>query len=159
MNKRIFLSAVLLFSVFILSACGVQNKSGDKVDISSKNENITVESGDGKTQISAGGQVNLPENWPKELMVTNDHRIVMSTTVDKSSSVTFTTDLLQNEVKEKYVSNLTSGGWKKISEVNIDDGMMINFTKEKMNVVITIGANKEEDYKGNSFVSVVLVTE
>jgi hypothetical protein len=172
MKKFIILGLIILSSTFVLSACTTKQKIGEelvektiekqtgaKVDIDSQGENVTIKSDDGQTQYSAGGQAKLPDNFPGELIVTDDARIILSTSSEQSSSVAYISDLSQDVLKERYVKNLVEKGWKKETEVNTEKAFMINFSKDKINVVVTIGENNTKEQAGKSLVNVILAIE
>jgi hypothetical protein len=176
MKKTIFLGIVILSTAMALSACTPQKtinqkvgekiaenmieaQTGGKVKIDSQGENVTIKSEDGQVQYSAGGQAKLPDNFPKELIVVGDAKIIMSSSSEKSSSVSYVTNDEQSVIVEKYISGLTGSGWKKESEINVSGAAMLSFTKETMNVAINIGENNTNDQPGKSFVNVIFSTE
>jgi len=137
----------------------IEAQTGAKVDIDSQGEKVTINSDEGQVQYSAGGQVDLPENFPRELIMASDAKIIMASSSEGNSTVSFVTNEEPMVMKEKYVSGLAGLGWKKETEVSISGATMINFTKENMNVVVNIGENNTKDQQGKSFVNITFVIE
>jgi len=176
MKKIIVLSFIVLTVTAVLSGCTpkktvnekigeeiaekmIEAQTGGKVDIDSQGEKVTINSDEGQVQYSAGGQVDLPKNFPKELIVVSDAKIIMASSSDQNSTAAYVTNEEQASIKEKYISRLTGLGWQKAAEVNVSGAMMINFTKENTNVVVNIGENNTENQSGKSFVNVVFTIE
>jgi hypothetical protein len=176
MKKTFVLGLVILSTAVVFSACTtkktlqekagekvvekmIESQTGAKVDIDSQGDNITIKSEDGQTQYSSGGQAKLPDNFPKELIVVNDAKIIMSSSSGQNSSVSYVSNEEQAVIKEKYLSGLVGQGWTKETEVNIENASMISFAKEKINVAVNIGENNTNDQPGKSFVNVIFTVE
>ncbi|MFA5828439.1 MAG: hypothetical protein WC841_03745 [Candidatus Shapirobacteria bacterium] len=174
--KKVTVLGLVILSVAALSGCtpgktvnekigeemaerAFEAQTGAKVDIDSQGEDITIKTEEGQTQYSAGGQAKLPDNFPKELIVSNDAKIIMSSSSGQSSTVSYITDDEQAVIAEKYIGGLTGQGWEKESEVNISGAIMLGFNKEKMNVAVNIGENSTKEQAGKSFVNVVFTVE
>lgn len=67
-------------------------QTGARVDIDSQGEDVTIKTEEGQTQYSAGGRAKLPDNFPKELVVVSDAKIIMSSSSGLSSSVSYITN-------------------------------------------------------------------
>lgn len=176
MNKFFVSSGVVLISALTLSACGIGNtvnqkvgnkiaekviesQSGGKVDVDSNGEKVTIKTDDGQTQFAAGGDVKLPDNFPKELVVADDAKLMMATSSGNSSSISYLTNSEQKTVMEKYIATLTGSGWKKEMELDTGEGKMTNFSKGKEAVTVVVGANSSNENTEKTSVMVTLVTE
>lgn len=174
--KKIFVLGFVVLSAVTLSACtpgktvnekigeevaerAIEQQTGAKVDIDSQGEKVTINSEEGQVQYSAGGDVDLPENFPKELIIAGDAKVVMASSSDQSSTVSFVTNMEQTAVKQGYLDTLTGQGWKKEMEVDAGTGVMMSFNKERVNLVINIGENNIEDQAGKTLVNVMYATD
>jgi hypothetical protein len=135
----------------------IESQTGAKVNIDSNSNggDITIKTEDGQTQYSAGGGVKLPDSFPQELIVVDDAKLIMASSSDNGSSVTYFTNYDQTTIFEKYINDLVRLGWKKEMEVNTDQGKMINISKENEGAVITIGDNSSKDTTAKNTVNII----
>lgn len=174
MNKNIALTSLLVISSVFLAGCtnpisqkigenivekSIEAQTGAKVDINSNGDDVTIKTDEGQTQFSAGGNVKLPDGFPKELIVVDDAKLIVASSSDAGSTVSFLTNVDQTQVREKYISSLKSDGWKKSVETTTEKGSMLNFSKDKQNAVVLIGENDSKDQSGKIMVNITLVTE
>lgn len=174
MKRIMFLSAIALVMAVTLTGCGksisqkvgekvaekaIEAQTGGKVDIDAQGNDVTIKTEAGESQYSAGGNAKLPENFPSELIAADDAKIIISSTADAGNTVAYTTDSDQGEIFDKYKSQLAEQGWKKEMEIDTGNGKMVNFSKDKENVSITIGENNSNDQQGKTLVNVILVKE
>ena len=137
----------------------IEAQTGAKVNINSTGENVTIKTQEGQTQYSAGGSAKLPNNFPQELIVSRDAKIIVSSTTTSGSSVTYITNDDTGQVSEKYINGLTGAGWKNEMETNTGQGVILNFSKENMGVVVVAGDNDSKDQSGKTTVNITLVIE
>jgi hypothetical protein len=175
MKKIAFLAFVVLSAV-TLSACTpgktvnekiseeivektLEGQTGAKVDVDSQGKNITIKSDDGQVQYSAGGEVDLPQNFPRELIVVDDAKVILASSGEGNSAISYVTNFEHEIVKQKYVGGLAGQGWKKEMEVDAGSGIMLTFRKETMSVVINVGENANNDQPGKTLVNVMYAIE
>jgi hypothetical protein len=139
----------------------IESQTGEKVDINSgKNGGeITIKTNDGKVQYTAGGDVKIPENFPKELIIASDAKAIMASSSENGSTVTYLTNISQDDLYSQYPSALDSLGWKKELEVNTGKGKMLEFKKDKSTVAVTIGDNATKESTEKTLVNLVLSIE
>jgi hypothetical protein len=172
MNKSVIFGFVIIVATLVLSACGasktagqkaaekiLEAQTGGKVKVDSNGENVTIKTEEGQTQYSAGGAVKLPDNFPKDLIVVDDAKLIVASSSEQGGSVAYLTNFDQTEVFEKYLKDLPAAGWKKEMEVSLGEGKMINFSKDKESVSIVMGANTSKDETAKTTVNITLVLE
>jgi hypothetical protein len=176
MGKIRFLATVMIVMAVVLSGCGsgkslgqqagekiaekaIEAQSGGKVDVNANDGNVTIKTEDGQAQYSAGGTVKLPENFPKELVMADDAKIIISTSADSGSTIAYVTDSSKDEIFNKYISGLAGQGWKKEMELNTGSGQMANFSQGSLKATVTIGDNESQDQPGKTLVHIILVDE
>lgn len=174
--KKIFVFGLVVLSMVGLSGCtpgqtvnekigeemaerAIEQQTGAKVDIDSQGEKVTINSEEGQVQYSAGGEVDLPDGFPKELIMAGDAKVIMASSSDQTSTVSFVTNVEKTAIKQEYLDGLTGQGWKKEMEVDAGTGVMMSFNKERTNVVINIGENNADDHPEKTLVNVMYAIE
>jgi uncharacterized protein with ATP-grasp and redox domains len=135
----------------------IESQTGAKVDINtnSNNGDVTIKTDNGQTQYSADGGVKFPDGFPQELVIVNDAKVIMASSSETGSTITYLTDNTQDQVFQKYLIDLPVLGWKKEAEVNTGEGKMINGSKVNEAVFISIGDNNSKDTTAKTTVSIV----
>lgn len=173
MNKKIFFGLAVFVLAVILSGCGksisqqvgeqmaenaIESSTGGKADVDINQGDVTIKTEEGESQYSASGEAKLPEGFPKELVVADDAKIIISSSAAGGMTVSYTTASEQAVIFEKYKTDLADSGWKKEVEVDSgDSGKMASFSKDKNNASVTINENSSEEQDGKTIVSVVFV--
>ena len=106
-NKRIKQKVGTKMAEKVLEA-----QTGAKVDINSNGGDVTIKTDNGQTQYSTGGEAKLPDGFPQELVIVNDAKVIMASSSDNGSSVTYLTNDDQTAVFDKYHNGLPGLGWK-----------------------------------------------
>lgn len=103
--------------------------------------NYTVTGPNGETfSMNAGGNVDLPDNWPESVAILNDANVSYAGTMmgaDGKNGLTavYTTKRSPQEAADYYKSELSSKGWTIAGTMATPDGSMITAQR---------GANDEE---------------
>jgi len=139
----------------------IEAQTGAKVDIKSgsNGQDITIKTEDGQTQYSAGGDVKFPDGFPQQLVLVNDAKLMMASSSETGSSVTYLTNSDQTSVFNNYVSDLPGLGWKIVMQVNAGEGKMLNISKDGEAAYITIGDNDSKDKSAKTMVNIVWAKE
>lgn len=137
----------------------LEAQTGAKVDIDAEGDDVTIKTEDGETQYSAGGTVELPDNFPQELVIAGDAKLILSSSSDAAVSVTYLTNYDQTAVFEKYISDLPGSGWKKDMEIDAGQGKMMNFSRGSEGAVINIGDNNTKDRTAQTLVNITWTTD
>jgi hypothetical protein len=135
----------------------IESQTGAKVDIDSNSNNgdVTIKTDTGQTQYSADGGVKFPDGFPQELVIVGDAKIIIASSSETGSTITYLTNEDQTAVYEKYLSDLPVLGWKKDAEVNTGEGKMINASRGNEAAFISIGNNNSNDTSAKTTVSIV----
>lgn len=161
---------IFLFAV-ILSGCSsrsvservmekaIESQTGGDVNVDTKGEGITIKTEEGESQYSAGGGAKVPENFPKELIVSDDAKIIISSSSENVNTVAYVTGGEQGEIFEKYKNTLAELGWKKELEIDTGNGKMASFSKGVEKATVTIGENSDNEISGKSMVQITYVKE
>lgn len=138
----------------------IEAQTGNKVDIESgsNGQDITIKTDDGQTQFSAGGDVKVPANFPQELILADDAKLIIASSSEAGGSIAYLTNLDQTTVFNKYIADLSDLGWKKTMEVNSGEGKMITVSKDQDVAYVTIGENSSKDQSAKTLVNIVWAT-
>lgn len=170
-----FLIVALLAAVIVLSGCwpfpsreevgkkimekAIESGTGGKVDVSTDKGEVNIQSEDGNAKYSAGGNVSLPDGFPKELILASDAKPFIATSGEGSMTVGYFTNEDKTALWEKYKTDLVAGGWKKEMEINTGTGLMANFKKGTVNLSVTIGDNSDSDQNQKTVAHLVYVKD
>lgn len=172
MNKKILFVLILPLVALSLSGCtpkkslsqktaekmaekAIESQTGANVDIDSNGDEVTIRSEDGNVTYSAGGNVSLPENFPKELIVAGDAKISVAISSEEGASVSYITNESQENITKKYLDSLTDAGWDKVMELSTTDGNMLSFEKGEGSITVSVGENTNDQQSEKTLVSII----
>ena len=98
-----------------MAAKAIERSSGGKVNV----------------DISASGTATIPEGFPKDVLVPQDAKIVISAKVPEGFVVTMQSKELLDAVVKKYGAEMKTHGWTEQASVNMGDSVMLSYAKEK----------------------------
>jgi hypothetical protein len=136
----------------------IESQSGGNVDVDTNSGTMNFKSDDGNTQVSTGGEVDLPDGFPEELIIAGDAKVIIASSADKTMSVAYQTDGDQSELFADYKTKLIDQGWAKEFEMDAGTGKVVNFKKGTQRASITISENSNKDEK-QTMVNVILSEE
>jgi hypothetical protein len=177
-TKSIATAVFVISAVLLLSGCwpfpsqkqvgekimekAIESQTGGKVDVNAEKNSMTINGEEGSTTVSGEGQAKLPDNFPSDIFVYSDAKIIVASAMKEgdSFSVTYATETSVDDAFSKYKDELTGNGWTKENEVDLGtQGKMLNFKKENRSVLVTIGIDNDGQNKGKTMVSVVVSTD
>ncbi len=151
MNNKYFLIASVLGIGLMLGGCGATNK----VSLDANKGEMIVKTDEGNVKYNAGSDVKMPEDFPKELIIGKNSKVIMTASTDKGITLAYYTNSTKKEVFDNFLK-LTGSGWKKEVELNTGDGMMLSFSKGVEKCLVTIG---EETIEGKLTTQVSIVLD
>jgi hypothetical protein len=177
MKKTIMLATVIVASLS-LTACfksptdqigekigetmvekAIESQTGGKVDVDTDKGSVNFKSEDGNTQVSTGGEINLPEGFPKELIVAKDAKITVASEVEKNFTVAYSTEMGKADLAGAYKKDLVEAGWKKTMETMTDTIDMLAFEKDGKKFSVFASDNQDSSSAGKTSVSITLSVE
>ncbi len=150
MNKKlIVMSILLLVGIFTLAGCkktgtekvSEENVTGGIVDVDIKDEEFTVDVGNGTMQV--GADVSLPDNWADDIHVTEGN-IISASDTEMSNGITIESDKSIAEVKKEYDEKLVEDGWKVTMSMGLESSAIIAAEKDIRNVTLNITTKDEK---------------
>ncbi len=146
--KKILTFIIILatLGVFLKCApCAPCAPIGKRIVEKTIEKQIEKETGE-KADIDIGESVNLPADFPRELIYPGAKVKGKFSIMGKGHTVIMETNASFYAVK-RYYENLTNKGWKKIMEVEgageKDKGIMLTLKKEKEGFMVTITREKK----------------
>jgi hypothetical protein len=131
-------------------------ESGGEVDIditpmAGGDANITIKGEDGETyEVNAGGNVSLPDTWPKSVPLMSGAKLTYAQTVSAAQgggiSIGYTTDASVPAVIDYYTTELPKNGWTIALTSTSADGAMVSATRgedQNEGVMVFVGSSSE----------------
>jgi len=171
MKKNLILLALVLGLSFTLTGCfkspsekfaekmvekTIESQSGGKVDVNTNSGTMDFKSDDGTMQVSTGGEVSLPDSFPKELILASDAKVVLATSADKTTSVAYKTDESAVDLFAGYKKELADMGWTKDFEMDAGESKMVNFKKDNQRASFIISENTSSEDEYQTMVNITL---
>ena len=118
----------------------IESQTGGKVKVDADSQSMTINGENGESMTM--GSAKLPDNFPKDILVFDDAKIVFSmSTSENEFSVVYLTDKKPDESFTTYKDSLTSQGWEKETEMDLGaSGKIASFAKEKRKLGVTLGS-------------------
>lgn len=156
MSKNYVLAAGLIVFAFILSGCGRQNlidkqaesilekNLGSKAEVEVDNEKINIKTEQGSLQV--GGNVKLPENFPKDVYVIEGQLMsAMNNVVGAGYQVVVKSDKTPQQAKAEYEVKLKEMGWKILNSIDMGTASAIMAQKDNRQLTVTMGTEEGRD--------------
>jgi hypothetical protein len=137
----------------------IESGTDGKVNVSTDKGEVSIQSEDGNAKYSAGGNVSLPDGFPKEFILASDAKPFIATSGEGNMTVGYFTNEDKTALWEKYKTDMAAGGWKKEMEINTGTGLMANFKKGTDNLSLTVGDNSDKEQTQKTVVHLIYVIE
>ena len=128
-------------------------KDGTRATVSQSGK-VTVESKDGKMQVSGEGGLALPDDFPKDVPVYPGSTVTMSMAAKDGTHVTLKSADPASKVVAFYKEKLKENGWEIETTMNTEEMSMVSGKKEKRTVMAM--TNRDS---GGSIVSLTVQQE
>jgi hypothetical protein len=130
-----------------------KSKKGNvTVEQRGKKGKVTVETGEGKTEIETGE--SLPKDWPADMPVYKPAKIVGSSAIKGQGDTTSLSLALESsdavdKIREFYQKNLASNGWEVNESASTalegNESALLTAAKQKRSSIITMGKAKAKE--------------
>jgi hypothetical protein len=121
-------------------------KDGTRATVtqSGKTAEVTIQGKDGaKVQFSGGGNLALPDAFPKDVPVYPGATVTVSAAAKDGMQVVLKTADSPNKVAAFYNEKLKAGGYEIQATVNMGQGSMVTGKKDNRTVMVSTGADSE----------------
>jgi hypothetical protein len=157
MNRRPPLIAALALAL-VLSACGkaeekaaetlaeeaLEANSGQDVDVDIQDDGqtVTIQTEQGTLKQSSGDNVSLPENFPGDVTLPADYKLLSVMTMGPVTSVVMEVPQPPSDVFEAFNSDQAGQGWKQSLSMQGADGSMLGFEKDDRSLLVNLGSSE-----------------
>jgi hypothetical protein len=121
---------------------------GGKATVTRKGDvaEITVKGAHGETLQFAGSEsgVSLPENFPRDVPIYPDAKVITSMKTKEITTVSLTTADPPQKVLDFYGEKLKAHGWEIEGTMKMGDGGMVNATKDKHTCIAQAGRDGQK---------------
>jgi hypothetical protein len=165
MNARTLLAAAL--ATALLAACGqaqeaasetaaekaIEASTGQKVDIDQKDgqRTVTMETEQGTLTASAGENVTLPADFPKDVQLPADAIVVSAMSMGPAMTVALKSKQALAATYEAFRKAQGEAGWKETMSMQSGDGAVLGFEKDGKLVMAHMASDE-----GGSTVSITV---
>jgi len=127
----------------------ISGATGGKVTVDSQGNKIEFKDVNGQGTVTMGGSeagVPIPSDFPSDVPVYPGSKaiVVVNTTADHTASLSLQTDDSTDKVLNWYVDQFKTG-WKQEASMNLGDGQIRMYSKDKVRIQIMISLNKDEN--------------
>lgn len=123
----------------------IKANTGDDADVDMGDGRMTVKTEDGTFQMSEDGDLKLPDGFPDDVFVLDDHKISWSTSSAEAQHVTYKTSTDMAKAVEEYKKEMADDGWKSEFTTETPEGTMLSFKKgENRTANVSIGKDKDD---------------
>ncbi len=143
---KILAVGVILIAGVVLTACTpgekvaetvIESQTNQDVDIDVDNDQVSINTD--STSLQLGESVELPDNFPSDVHVTDGTvTAAVATNENDGFSVQITSDQSVSDVKDEYQSALTDDGWDINLSMDINGGSSMNAEKDNRFVTVAI---------------------
>ena len=140
--------------VLILAGCGketqeaamekkIEEATGGDADVDLTDKGITVKgkTEEGKYEMTAGDEAELPEDFPDDVYIYGPSRTVMTMKVPEGHSVTLSTKDDKSKVLSAYKKEMTGRGWSEEGSMDMGISSMLMFEKGERATTVTISTS------------------
>ena len=122
-----------------LMAKAIEKNGGGKADVDLSKGKMTVKTDKGEVVVTAGGGATIPADFPKDVFVAQDAKMLATTSIPGTFSLTMESKDGAEKLMEKYVAEMKAQGWKTESTMNMGETLMTSFAKDtrKTSVVMS----------------------
>ena len=115
---------------------------GRKADFKVEGDSVKVVTEDGAAAFSSGAKTQIPDTFPKDVLLYPGARPDSSMTSAESTMVSFKTPDDVGKVGQRYKGDMAAAGWKETSAFTSEESWMLTFVKETRRASVFV--NKDE---------------
>jgi len=148
---------MIALSAVLVAGCGgkkaaekaaeraIEKQSGGKVKADISKGKVTIKDEKGATTFAAEGGAELPDGFPKDVLVYKGAVIVMSSKQQNTFTLMLHTKDDAKQIAEAYKTSMKSQGWEEKNMINIEGNVTIQYAKEKEKRQATVSVSKSDD--------------
>ena len=147
--------ASLLLALVVLAGCGnsaeeaaseaaIRAATGDRATVEHDGDTTTIRTDDGSMTMSAGGDIALPDDFPDDIYLTDDHRVLSVMALDGADVISIGAPGTLDSVFDDASAAMQRNGWKQVMAMQRDSHRMLGFEKGKREARMMLVANEED---------------
>jgi hypothetical protein len=120
----------------------IEKNGGGKANVDISDGKISVKTKEGEMVATSGGSASIPSDFPKDVLVLKDAKLLATVKVPDGFSVTMESKDAPENIVKKYAAEMKANGWTEQASVDMGSGTMISYNKEKENRTTTVMVSK-----------------
>ena len=138
------LLVITLILPFLLTGCGDKEDKAN-VELSKDKMSITSKTDKGEIKMDVGGNVALPDNFPKDVFVYPDTKILSAIQMPQGLNVTMVSGDDKQNIIDTYQKKMSQNGWAMQSSMMMGAQSIMMFQKNDRaaNITIVSGGDAE----------------
>jgi hypothetical protein len=116
-------------------------KEGVKGKVDLSDGKVTMETKEGTSTFSSGGNAKVPDTFPKDVQVYAGAKVMASMSVPKGQHLILESGDSIEKIITFYKGQMTGGGWKEEMSMNQGESSMLVYKKEQRTVSIVVASS------------------
>jgi hypothetical protein len=113
-------------------------KQGVKARLDTTEGKLTMETKEGSATYAVGGDVKIPNDFPKDVFVYGGAKVLTSMTMPKGCHLTLQTKDSADKVINAYKREMTAANWKEESSMNQSGVSMLSYKKSERTAAVVV---------------------
>lgn len=113
-------------------------RDGVKGHVDLSGNKVTVETKEGKMSYAGGAGTQVPDTFPKDVLVYAGATVMASVSVPNGNNLTLTTKDSLEQVVAAYKSKMPGEGWQEEMNMNQAGSAMLSYKKDKRTTAVVI---------------------
>lgn len=122
----------------------MQAQGGGQADVDLSEGRMVIQNKDGKSEIATGGSAAVPADFPKDILVYDGAKIVVSAKHQDGFMLSLQTPDKREKVVEKYRASMTAQGWSEESSLNAGEVTVVAYKKEGRSASLSVAGSGDE---------------
>ena len=122
----------------------IEKSSGGKAQVSIDGDRISVKTKDGEMETAAGGNATIPADFPKDVLVLKDAKILATTKVPDAFSVQMQSAETVEKLVSRYEAEMKAQGWAQEASYNTGDATILSYSKDKGSRQASVVISKDD---------------
>lgn len=151
----LFPLAPLLLALLTFTGCGnsaeeaaseaaIRAATGERATVERDGDTTTISTDDGTMTMTAGGDLALPDDFPDDIYLPDDHRVLSVMELDGADVIGIGTPGTLASVFDEASAAMQRNGWKQVMAMQRDSHRMLGFEKDKRQARMMLVANEED---------------
>ena len=124
-------------------AHAIEKEGGGKADVNLHDGKIDIKTKDGEMSMTAGGGAKIPEDFPKDVLVVKNAKILAAIKVPDGFSLSMESKDSVEKLMDQYTAEMKAQGWTTETTMNMGEQMVTSFAKDKRKAAVMIAKGGE----------------